>query len=398
MAITTAKSSLASANTSNKTHLLANNSNKKLTTSKIGNTPSYLANKRATNSVSNRIANMAITTAKSSLASANTSNKTHLLANNSNKKLITSKIGNTPSYLGNKRATNSVSNRIANMAITTAKSSLTSSNTSDKTHLLTSIEFVRDPISGKIVSKSDFQKGIVNSVEIAKKNTFKPNVIVKDPISGKPTDIFSLVANSAKRSNFNQGIAKTIEKKGDVKFSDAVSGLEAATNIGEVVTPKKFSDLKNALGFWSQTSGGVAKFTTYAEIGIDITKGDFNLAAENILKVGLDAASASTVFWALSGSPPPIQMGATVLAGIYGGDVIISTKNFLSKYSKKDLTPTLSEPSHYNQSNTPGKLRIINQMDNLKQSISIENKKSTGISSTGTIKIEPAQIILLGKE
>lgn len=260
------------------------------------------------------------------------------------------------------------------------------------------IEYVRDPISGKIVSRSDFQRGITNSIDLTKRYTFKPNAKVTDPVSGQSTDIFTLVTDTAKRYNFNSGIAKTIETQGDTTFSDAMSRLEAIIKIGEVVAPERFNDLKNTLGFWSQATGGVAKFTTYAEIGIDITKGDFNSAAENILKVGLDAASASTVFWALSGSSPPIQIGATVLAGIYGGDAIISTKNFLSKYSHKDLTPTLSEQSHYNQSNTPGKLRIINQVDNLKQSISIENKKGAEISSTGTIKIEPAQIILLGKE
>ncbi|QIM62429.1 hypothetical protein A1D29_03445 [Pasteurellaceae bacterium Orientalotternb1] len=279
-------------------------------------------------------------------------------------------------------------------AISATKSPITNETLANKSvHL----EYVRDPISGKIVSRSDFQKGISKSLELAKQYTFKPNAIIKDPISGQPTDIFSLTTDIAKRSNFDKGITKEIEKS-NVKFSDFISHFDAAVQIGEAFTPEKLQELKKELGFWSQATGGVAKFTTYAEIGIDITKGDFNSAAERILKTGFDVASASTVVWALSNAHPVTRIAATTLAGIYGGEFIISIKDFLSKYSKLDLTPTLPESLHYNQSNTPGKLRIINQVDHLKQSISNISPKDTGISNVGYIKTEPAQIILLGKE
>lgn len=112
---------------------------------------------------------------------------------------------------------------------------------------------IMDPISRKIVSIEQFEKGITQSIELARKNLYNPGIKITDPISHKTTDIFTLMENNEKRYKFIHNINKNTASISTLEASDALSIME-----GGLEAAKEFVDdhgIKSKIGFWIQTTG-----------------------------------------------------------------------------------------------------------------------------------------------
>lgn len=200
------------------------------------------------------------------------------------------------SITGNRQATNQITqgnvkySQINTQKNNTPNHAITPSNNRQNPQSYLKEQDIMDPISKKIVSRSQFEQGINKSIELVRQNLYKPGISIRDPISGKNTDIYTLAENNEKRFKLMNNINKSTSlPPKELGLSDALSIAEGGLKaVNEFISDH---GLNSKVGFWVQATGGAGKLVTYGQIGVEMATGDPRKAAGEILKTSIDVAA-----------------------------------------------------------------------------------------------------------
>lgn len=277
--------------------------------------------------------------------------------------------------LGNNRYSQPNNQKLdpSNLSITADRIKLASDSFSSEQYTPQSYlkeQDILDPFSRKIVSRTEFERGINKSIELVRQNLYKPGAIIKDPISGKNIDIYTLAENNEKRFKLMNNINKSTSlPPKELGLSDALSIAEGGLKaVNEFISDH---GLNSKVGFWVQATGGAGKLVTYGQIGVEMTTGDPRKAAGMLLAEGISISAGVATANAINRLPTkhPIKYAtATVLgtaAGLGVGNTVTSTIEKLTEAHKQAEQVKASMASSKKSAIESNTLEIISKPENI---------------------------------